>query len=143
MRYDEGIGSNAPHSPLPPFHHLLSSFSSSFVLFILNLNSNASVYFFLTTLLLLISTTTTAIIIYKVVTFAKAIASHPKVQGMYGLAAVHAHSCCTLLAKKDIYFTGTEDNATPRWRWGISASPLIFPYFSLFSSSSSSSFIFI
>mmetsp|Transcript_34316 Transcript_34316/g.44273 ORF Transcript_34316/g.44273 Transcript_34316/m.44273 type:complete len:133 (+) Transcript_34316:176-574(+) len=56
---------------------------------------------------------------HEVVTFAKAIEVHPKTKGVYGLASVHAHSCCTLLAKKEIYFTAPNDSEEPRWRTWI------------------------
>ena len=39
----------------------------------------------------------------QVVAFANAIANHPATGGRYGLACVHAHSCCTVLARRDIY----------------------------------------
>jgi tRNA wybutosine-synthesizing protein 1 len=59
---------------------------------------------------------------HEVVAFANAIANHPATLGKYGLACVHAHSCCTLLARKDIYFQPSPHGAPgsgPVWRTWI------------------------
>jgi tRNA wybutosine-synthesizing protein 1 len=57
----------------------------------------------------------------EVVDFANAIANHPGTKGKYGLACVHAHSCCTLLARKDIYYqpSPAAPEAGPVWRTWI------------------------
>mmetsp|Transcript_47801 Transcript_47801/g.108475 ORF Transcript_47801/g.108475 Transcript_47801/m.108475 type:complete len:341 (+) Transcript_47801:118-1140(+) len=54
---------------------------------------------------------------HEVVAFARAICDHPSTGGKYGLACEHKHSCCTLLARKDIYLAETQEG--PKWRTWI------------------------
>lgn len=67
---------------------------------------------------------------HEVLAFAQAIADrHAKsvaalggpAEGRYGIATEHAHSCCVLLARRDIYFSSPDDQpgAEPRWRTWI------------------------